>query len=344
MAENSKIEWTDHTVNFWWGCLKVSPGCAHCYAERDSNRYGRNVFGPAATTERWRTKGPWTDILKWDKKAKAEGVRRRVFAQSMSDFFEEHPQLVPWRAEAVSILESLEWLDVQLLTKRPENISRMVPGWMERWPQHVWIGTSVENQAMADKRIPELLKVPAAVRFLSCEPLLGTIDLGRAIGCGYYCDEVVGHVDHPFWTRGIASPIHWIIVGGESGPNARPMHPQWARSLRDQCREAGVAFFFKQHGEYIARSQMTPEQLSDMPNTTYVNAKPIEGDQIYRVGKKAAGRLLDWREWNELPPYRLTKRDITELEAMFPQMPEGIEGEDLFAERYGAPTGVEGLI
>lgn len=251
MAENSKIQWTTHTINFWWGCMKVSPGCEHCYAETFSKRVGRNIWGPAKTTERWRTKGPWRDILKWDKDAKAAGVRRRVFCQSMSDFFEDHPQLDPWRFEACAILESLEWLDVQLLTKRPENVRHMVPArWLRNWPANIWIGTSVEDQANADKRIPELLKVPARIRFLSCEPLLGPIDLGRSIPCGYYCDGNF-HVDHPFWSWGIASPIHWVIAGGESGPHARPFRVEWGVSLMEQCDAAGVPFFWKQMGDHV---------------------------------------------------------------------------------------------
>lgn len=270
MAENSKIEWTDHTFNGWWGCMKVSEGCQHCYAETFSKRVGRNIWGPAATTERWRTKGPWRDILKWDKRAKADGVRRKVFCQSMSDFFEDHPQLVSWRNEATEILEQLEWLDVQLLTKRPENIARMTPAFWTRyqWPAHVWIGTSVENQEAADKRIPELLKVPAAIRFLSCEPLLGPVDistigsfgLGQCLECagagetsGHYgrsdgidwCASCLGKGEDP------DAVVSWVIVGGESGHHARPMQIEWAQSLSEQCRAAGVAFFMKQLGGAI---------------------------------------------------------------------------------------------
>jgi protein gp37 len=252
MGENSKIEWCDHTWNGWWGCQKVSPGCEHCYAETFSKRVGRNIWGPAKTTERWRTQGPWHDIRKWDAQAKREGVRRRVFCQSMSDFFEDHPQVAPWRKEAFGLLESLEWLDVQLLTKRIENVRRMVPAsWLQSWPAHVWMGTSVEDQVRADERIPHLLQIPAPVRFVSAEPLLGPVDLGHAIPCGYYCDEAVGHVDHPFWTPGIASPIQWVIVGGESGPHARPFHVEWGVDLMSQCADAGIAFFWKQMGDHL---------------------------------------------------------------------------------------------
>lgn len=277
MAEKTGIQWTDHTANFWWGCMKVSPGCANCYAEAWSKRYGRAIWGPAATTARWRTKGPWRDILRWDARAAADGVRRRVFAQSMSDFFEEHPQLDEWRVEACAILAGLKHLDVQLLTKRPENIRRMLPAaWWEEWPAHIWVGTSVENQEMADRRIPHLLGVPAAIHFLSVEPLLGLVDLPYRME--WSSDEDWANNGPPHVTLGISeepdSQIGWVIVGGESGPQARPMRPAWARSLRDQCQAAGVPFFMKQNGEFL--------------------------DGV-RVGKKRAGRLLDGREWNEFP-------------------------------------------
>lgn len=284
MAENSKIEWTDHTINFWWGCLKVSPGCTNCYAETFSKRVGRNIWGPPQTTERWRTKGPWADCLKWDQKAKAEGVRRKVFCQSMSDFFEDHPQLPAWRKEAFEIIESFEWLDVQLLTKRIENVLEMVPqSWLNNWPAHVWMGTSVENQEYADKRIPELLRIPARIRFLSMEPLLGPVclDAPQDNWLAEFTDEEMRS------SNPIKPPqIHWVIVGGESGHHARPMHPAWVRSLRDQCQGAGVAFFFKQWGEYLPvfNSYTTPD-----------------GYDFVKMGKKAAGRDLDGRTWDCFP-------------------------------------------
>jgi protein gp37 len=285
MAEQTGIEWTDHTANFWWGCMKVSPGCAHCYAETLSKRYGRDIWGPAATTERWRTKGPWRDILRWDDKAGADGVRRRVFVQSMSDFFEEHPQLDEWRAEACAILAGLKHLDVQLLTKRPENVRRMVPAaWLRAWPAHIWMGTSIENQEQADKRISELLRIPANVRFLSAEPLLGPVDLAAA---GALWADLNGHIIRNVISHG----INWVIAGGESGPKARPMHPTWVRSLRDQCQAAGVPFFYKQIGEWT----------TEYPGLGRHGQTYQHGMTFYKVGKHRAGRLLDGREWNEYP-------------------------------------------
>lgn len=256
MGKETGIEWTDHTLNFWWGCLKVSPGCTNCYAETFSKRTGRNIWGPAETTERWRTKGPWRDCLKWDRKAGKDGVRRRVFSQSMSDFFEDHPQVEPWRQEAFDILEGFRNLDVQLLTKRVENVREMVPGhWLKNWPAHIWIGTSVENQEWADKRIPELLKIPAKVRFLSCEPLIGQVDLCNIS----YGDYLLDCLNHTYGSRdrkiamnfGMSKlgQVGWVILGGESGPSARPSRLGWYLDLVYQCEVAGVPVFMKQLGQ-----------------------------------------------------------------------------------------------
>ena len=182
MGQDSKIEWTHHTFNHWWGCIKVSPGCEHCYAETLSKRYGHSIWGPAKTTQR-RTFGEkhWVEPLKWDRLAQVSGERKRVFCASMADVFEDHPQLPSEREKLWALIEQTPMLDWLLLTKRPENVNRMLPDMWELGglPSNIWIGTSVENQEQADKRIPELLKVPARVRFLSCEPLLGPVDLSR---------------------------------------------------------------------------------------------------------------------------------------------------------------------
>jgi len=264
----TKIEWTStvssdgtvapgYTFNPWIGCTKVSDGCKFCYAETMMDkRYGKVKWGP--TGERVRTSDSnWAKPLAWDRKALAEGRRYRVFCASLADVFEDNPQVNPWRYDLFALIAKTPMLDWLLLTKRPENVNDMVPGqWrnVNRWPENVWIGTSVENQAMADKRIPELIKVPAQVRFLSCEPLLGPVDLATW-----------------FWsamTDDHKCAISWAIVGGESGPKARPMDPDWARSLRGQCALAGVAFHFKQWGG---------------------------------VHKSETGRVLDGRTWDEYP-------------------------------------------
>jgi protein gp37 len=178
------------------GCQKVSPGCENCYAEKlVTGRMQLPVWGPPKTTKRQRTSAAtWKLPARWHRAALRAGVRRRVFVASLADVFEDHPDLVPWRAEALAILAQCTALDVQLLTKRPENVVRMVPpAWLEHWPRHVWIGCTVEDQRRADERIPELLKVPAAVRFLSCEPLLEPVKLEPWLASGTACPECGGY-------------------------------------------------------------------------------------------------------------------------------------------------------
>lgn len=243
MGESTGIGWTHHTANFWWGCQRVSPGCEHCYAEHLAVvRRKLPVWGPPSTTGRERKKGVWKDVPKWNAAAKADGVRRRMFVSSMADVFEAHPQVAPWRAEALDLLADCDGLDVQLLTKRPENIRAMVPAaWLESWPAHVWIGTTVEDQKRADQRIPHLLAVPAAVRFLSMEPLLEAVDLSTWLDVGHESNGPAGWVQGP-------PLVQWVIVGGESGPGARPFDLAWARSIVAQCDAADVAVFVKQLG------------------------------------------------------------------------------------------------
>jgi len=230
MSANSSIEWTDHTFNPWWGCVKVSPGCEHCYAENLSARYGHLVWGPAKTTTR-RLFGDshWHEPIQWNAAAERERVRKRVFCASMADIFEPHPQLVAARMRLFQLIETTKWLDWLILTKRPENIREMLPEtWLGQPRPNVWFGTSVEDRRRALERIPVLTGIPAQVRFLSCEPLLGPL----------------GPLD--------LSAIDWVIVGGESGHGARRMDPSWATAIRNQCEQAGASFFFKQAGSMLA--------------------------------------------------------------------------------------------
>ena len=240
MAQPSSIEWTEATWNPVTGCSKVSPGCAHCYAETFAERF-RGVpghpyergFDLQLRAERLGQPLKWTQP-------------RMIFVNSMSDLFHED---VPRQfIESVfEVMRKAGWHTFQILTKRSERLVQLAP--RLPWPKNVWMGVSVENQRWAH-RVDDLRKVPAKVRFLSCEPLLGPLRLDL---------------------RG----IHWVIVGGESGARARPVDPQWVRQIREQCEEAGVAFFFKQWGAHNEIGQ--------------------------RVGKHRAGRLLDKRLWSGLP-------------------------------------------
>lgn len=263
MGEKTEISWCDATFNPWWGCVKVSPGCANCYAETFAKRTGHSIWGPAATTQR-RTFGDkhWQEPLKWHADAVKAGERRRVFCASMADVFEAHPQLHTERALLWMLIEQTPALDWLLLTKRPENIADMVPSWWRAdgdWPDHVWLGTTVEDQAAAEKRIPILRQFSAPVLFLSCEPLLGPLDL----------QDLAYEVSGPEWA-GVNKLVDWVICGGESGPRSRPMHPDWARSLRDQCQAAGVAFFMKQMGGVRDKRH----DLEDMPEDLRIREFP----------------------------------------------------------------------
>lgn len=234
MGVDTKIEWAHHTFNAWIGCTKVSPGCDHCYAARQDahRRWTPDGWGGP----RRRTSAEyWKQPLKWDRAAARKGERHRVFCSSLADVFDNQVDAA-WRADLWPLIAATPHLDWLLLTKRPQNIKKMLPADWGSGYQNVWLGTTVENQAEADRRIPHLLAVPARVRFLSCEPLLGPIDLTRVAGRAGL---------DPHWCMK-KSGLGWVIVGGESGPGARPMHPDWARSLRDQCAAARVPFFVKQ--------------------------------------------------------------------------------------------------
>lgn len=267
MGENSGISWCDNTFNPWLGCLKVSPGCNACYAESFvTGRMKLPVWGPSKTTERKRTSAAnWKKPLAWNRAAAKAGKCTRVFCASLADVFEDHPQVAPWRVELFALIEATPHLDWQLLTKRPENLQRFLPqAWLEEPLPHVWLGTTVEDQKRANERIPHLLATPASVRFLSCEPLLEAVDLNPP-RCQYCRDggEVV-EGDPPWcvrcdseavfghWLDACASPkqpgINWVIVGGESGPGARPFNVEWAEFLLADCELAKVPCFIKQMG------------------------------------------------------------------------------------------------
>lgn len=251
MGANTKIEWAHHSVNLWWGCSKVSPACQNCYAELLAKLFSRGKATWGVHGQRWiRDAAAVRELQKLDASAGKRGVRERVFINSMSDTFEDRADLIVPRQFLWDAAESLHNLDLLLLTKRPENVRSMVPcAWLYgAWPSNVWLGTTVEDQQRANQRIPVLLKVPAAVRFLSCEPLLGPIDLGNV-------DDDEGNTVEALtgiWRiegRGCSRPgtrIDWIICGSESGAKARPMDPAWPRMLRQQCATEGTAFFMKQ--------------------------------------------------------------------------------------------------
>lgn len=276
MARNSTIEWTHHTFNPWWGCHRVSPACDNCYAEAWARRLGRELWG-ARETRRFFGDTHWREPLRWDAEAAANQRRERVFCASMADVFEWRADLNEHRRRLWQLIEETPNLDWLLLTKRPQHILRMTP-WRDAWPNNVWVGTSVENQRLAELRLPQLLRVPARVRFLSCEPLLGPLDL------------------RPWFNRRGSRPINWVIAGGESGAHSRPMHPDWVLGLLEQCQHAEVPFHFKQWGHWGPASA----QNNQIPVTTFRFDNERAVDMV-GAGKGRNGRLLQGTTWDGLP-------------------------------------------
>lgn len=277
MAKNSKIEWTHHTFNPWWGCVKVSAACKHCYAETWAKRVGENVWGGKAN-RRFFSEKHWSEPIRWNILAEKEQIRRRVFCASMADVFEPRKDLSPWRERLWDVIDKTPWLDWLLLTKRPGSINRLSP-WGDDWPRNIWLGTTAENQYWANKRLPALLGVPAHIHFVSCEPLLAKIDLSRWLN-----------------TSESGKQLDWVIAGGESGSKARPMNPEWAQSLRNQCSEHGVAFHFKQWGHWA------PSDVVEKSRRRKLLTHNFNGSvELVKVGKSIAGRMLDGRTWDDYP-------------------------------------------
>ena len=325
MAELTGISWADSTANLWIGCQKVSAACDNCYAEHlmgdgPNDRLGRVTWGPHG--ERSYCKQGWADVRKWQRRAAATGGldpqlgrRRRIFVNSLSDFFDNHPSVV-WRDDAWELIRQSPHLIFMLVTKRPQLIGRYLPPFWDEIAERVWLLTTAENQEEANRRIPALVqscahRARAAVYGVSCEPLLGPIDLGE------WLDPLSG--TDPF--RGDEVLLDWVIVGGESGKHARPPHPDWVRCLRDQCAAAGVPYHFKQWGEWLPGEAYTEERAGvlhgglarfpDGPEGDTFPGRPThwwDGTNAFTpgpisvlAGKSAAGNRLDGRQHLEVP-------------------------------------------
>ncbi|USX25370.1 phage Gp37/Gp68 family protein [Oxalobacteraceae bacterium OTU3CINTB1] len=287
MGKDAAIEWTHHTFNPWWGCIRVSAACDHCYAETWAKRLGADVWGPKSE-RRFFSDAHWKEPLKWDAEAAAEGVRKRVFCASMADVFENRPDLVPHRLRLLELISKTPHLDWLLLTKRIHLVRKQLPKGYD-FPANVWLGTTVENQAEADKRIRHLLAFATpAVRFLSCEPLLGPVDIS------------------PFLERNESGiRVDWVIAGGESGHGARPMEPQWPDALRKQCGAAKVAFHFKQWGHWAP----VEHAADSMTKRTVIHIVRHDDKEIKlaAVGKGKAGRVLSGKHWDQFPKVQKSK-------------------------------------
>lgn len=358
MGKETDISWCDHTFNHVIGCEKVSEGCRNCYASvstpvRVAGKIGLKLWGGESTgaVRRVASESMWKEPIKWNKQAEKEGKRKRVFCASLADVFERfdgdivdshgnklylnlrEDEKDDWwhtentglgvdldsvRARLFDVIGLTPWLDWLLLTKRPENVMDMAPTLWKQFgfPFNVWMGTTVENQDYAEQRIPHLLSIPAKVRFLSVEPMLGEVNVPHVIAAdGDSASKGTMH-----W-MGIDAGINWVICGGESGDKARPMHPDWVRHLRDQCVAAGVAFHFKQWGNWLPFTDKYPGVNKAMNGEgspmflesirvdgkvyTDVMYDPGDNDIVYaNVGKKVAGRQIDGRTWDEVPNWK----------------------------------------
>lgn len=345
----SKIEWTDRTWNPLAGCSIISKACDDCYAMKMAFRLehmGQEKYkGTARKTESGRI--IWTGKINLDDKALMAPLKwknpQRVFVNSMSDLFHENVSF-DFIDKVFVVMWVTPWNTYQILTKRPARMEEyFATNPQERWGKvlhnllqmgftgtidfplpNVWLGTTVEDQKTADERIPHLLKCPAVVRFLSCEPLLGPIRLDRLqreeVGFTWIDDSLTGFKAHGAggW---YGEKIHWVIAGGESGSKARPSHPDWFRSLRDQCQAANVPFFFKQWGEWLPMNGGTGKTIMatrsfgeklftvNMLDGSKVKAQRHDfckshpgliGDSV-KIGKHLSGNLLDGEVWNEFP-------------------------------------------
>ena len=344
MSAQTGIEWCDSTFNPWMGCTKVSPACDHCYAERDTKRFGRVEWGagkPRVRTsaanwklpERWnRTQFyqcglgcNWRGEMPKDSGGncpvcktpyslfiESAKARRRVFCASLADWLDNEVP-IEWLVDLLDLIRRTPNLDWLLLTKRIGNWRGRIEAavkeidsdeacelrsWLWSWlnghpPANVWLGCTVINQAEADRDVPKLLAVPARVRFLSIEPMLGDIRLGSWLQLSPSAAFLAGKVtpEMPAWTRIGSTRLDWIIAGGESGPHARPSHPDWYRSLRDECERAGVPFLFKQWGEWAPNWYYMEDGKTEQPGSMWID----------RMGKKIAGRRLDGRTHDGFP-------------------------------------------
>ncbi|MFM0265496.1 phage Gp37/Gp68 family protein [Paraburkholderia sediminicola] len=334
MAQNSGIEWTDHTFNPWIGCTRVSPACDHCYAAVSTPSRAMAISWGAGEPRHRTADGTWNQPKTWNGRHDAfyalHGRRQRVFCASLADVFDNEVD-PDWRRDLFRLIDATPNLDWLLLTKRIGNVRAMCDDeFMSRIiATRVWLGATVVNQAEADRDIPKLLYTRAHKHFLSMEPLLGPVDIRPHLP-GSLASYIDGDV-YPV--------LDWVIVGGESGRFARPMHPEWVRSLRNQCAGAGVPFLFKQWGEWKPISEMPEEEWGTLYRSRVI-AKAHEdqrdvdecfgrkcsvptiainygggtgvldgyrvmsgygGMKMFKVGKKAAGREIDGRVHDAFP-------------------------------------------
>ena len=347
MADGTKIEWAEATANYVNGCSLASPGCTNCYAMRLAGTRLKNVPSRAGLTQDSKAGPVWTGEVRENPKVLSEVLgwkrRRAIFWNAHGDLFYEnvpderidkqfavmaltpqHRHMVLTKRSArmreyvTELRDSGRWLLLRH-PKHGHSIFDPIAAQFDVMFRNVWLGVSVEDQRRADERIPDLLATPASIRFISAEPLLGPVDLTKIeLGAAWQRNALTGLRTHPIHNPATGHSLDWVIVGGESGPGARPMHPAWARSLRDQCEAAGVAFHFKQWGAWISAGVRPAGESGKFAmlaqdalgwshcSPIYLDHYPRQFDAfgsiiLEHVGKKRAGRLLDGVEHDGVP-------------------------------------------
>lgn len=308
MSETS-IAWTHYSFNPWWGCQRVSPGCEHCYSEAFAHRLGMDLWGPSAG-RRFFDDRHWHQPVLWNRRREKGDPRHLVFCASMADTFEDDRRLDEQRARLWRLIEATPALTWQILTKRPENADKLTPGsWvLNGWPRNVWAMVTAEDQQRADERIPLLLRIPARVHGVSYEPALQAVDFRRWLSSD--CDDCDGTGLEP----GALVPceschgerrwrgVDWVVCGGESGPGARPFVVAWARSVIEQCREAGVACFVKQlgrHPQEIAHTAASDREAATWQQDGWTRIHDADGEQWRRYLRLKSAKGGDPAEWPE---------------------------------------------
>lgn len=332
MADHTKIEWTEATWNPITGCTVHSPGCTNCYAMKLAGTRLKHIPSRAGLTKPSKAGPVWTGEVRFIEEWLTQPLRwkrpRMIFVCAHGDLFHE---AVPdeWIDQIFAVMALCPQHTFQVLTKRSDRMREYFSGGRWGWRvmeakkpfdadhrpgfggilettngalPNVWLGVSVEDQTRADQRIPDLLATPAAVRWISAEPLLGPVDLqglrmqtNHDLGFDAMAGREIHKDDGNLCTA--CPKLDWVVVGGESGKSARPMHPDWARSLRDQCAAAGVPFFFKQWGEWAPADTISAGRAAGLRPFGF----PDSTMPSYRIGKNAAGRLLDGIEHNAMP-------------------------------------------
>lgn len=313
------------TWNHWRGCAKVSPACHHCYAESLAKRNPKTLGGWGPGALRVKASGPFDKLAphKWDRWAADLGVRFCVFALSMGDWLDDEVE-IGWLAELLLLIQKTPNLDWLLLTKRPENFQERTSlvcslnlnrvsrdaafAWSADWsngrpPPNVAIGITAEDDQWLQKRLPHFIAIPARIKFLSCEPLLGPLHVSHLLSrrLGEFVQTPHTEADLHCWPQRVTArtaDIDWIIAGGESGSaESRPTHPEWLRTMRDECAGANIPFFFKQWGDWLPAGH----HAERLPRDKRCKGCDLGGQIMLRAGKKNTGSLLDGRQHHESP-------------------------------------------